>query len=86
MSYGGWTSSNQSNENVQESLAHKVIRLHVVANSDEEVDQELKIKVKNAVVEELRQELTLAKEKKKAEDIIRKKTKKLENYQLNLKE
>ncbi len=36
----------------QDGLAEKVIRLHVVANSDSEEDQALKLKVRDAVLEE----------------------------------
>lgn len=36
----------------QDDLAQKVIRLHVVANSDSEADQALKLKVRDAVLEE----------------------------------
>lgn len=35
---------------IQEELASKVIRLHVIANSDNEGDQELKLKVRDAVL------------------------------------
>lgn len=34
----------------QESLAHKVVRLHVVANSDDPADQTLKLQVRDAVL------------------------------------
>lgn len=36
----------------QDDLAQKVIRLHVVANSDSEADQALKLKVRDAVLQE----------------------------------
>lgn len=36
--------------NVQKSIAEKIIRFHVIANSDSEQDQALKLEVKNAVV------------------------------------
>ncbi len=36
----------------QDSLADKVIRLHVVANSDDPADQAVKLKVRDAVLEE----------------------------------
>lgn len=37
----------------QDALAEKVVRLHVVANSDSEADQALKLKVRDAVLEEV---------------------------------
>ena len=36
---------------VQEGIAKKLIRFHVLANSDSDVDQELKLKVKEGVIE-----------------------------------
>lgn len=36
--------------NVQEGIADKIIRFHVIANSDSKEDQELKLTVKNKVV------------------------------------
>lgn len=41
----------------QESIAKEVIRLHVLANSDDKEDQALKLKVKDAIVGYLQQEL-----------------------------
>ena len=35
----------------QEKLSEEVIRLHVVANSDDEEDQKLKLQVRDAVIE-----------------------------------
>ena len=43
--------------NVQKGIADEVIRLHVLANSDEVYDQELKIKVKDGIVKMLEDEL-----------------------------
>lgn len=34
----------------QQQLADKVVRLHVIANSDEEADQELKLKVRDQII------------------------------------
>lgn len=38
-------------EEIQQGIAKEVFRLHVVANSDEKADQELKMKVKNEIVD-----------------------------------
>lgn len=43
--------------NMQEELANEVFRFHVLANSDSEKDQELKMKVKEAVISYMKQEL-----------------------------
>ncbi len=43
---------------VQEKLSGEVFRFHVIANSDSEEDQELKMKVKEAVVAYLRETLS----------------------------
>ena len=43
---------------VQEKLSGEVFRFHVIANSDSEEDQELKMKVKEAVVAYMRETLS----------------------------
>ena len=43
--------------NIQQGIADEVIRLHVLANSDEDYDQQLKIKVKDGIVKMLENEL-----------------------------
>lgn len=35
---------------IQQGISHKIIRFHVIANSDSDADQALKLKVKEAVV------------------------------------
>lgn len=40
-------------EDIQKEIAERVLRFHVLANSDSEEDQELKLKVKKAVVDYL---------------------------------
>jgi stage II sporulation protein R len=42
---------------IQEGIAQKVLRFHVIANSDTEEDQRLKLKVKEALVESLTPQL-----------------------------
>lgn len=54
----------------QEAIAEEIIRLHVIADSDRDCDQELKLKVKDAVVEELREQLKGAETKEEARKII----------------
>ena len=43
----------------RKALNENLIRLHVVANSDEEEDQTLKLKVRDAVVEKLDAEMMI---------------------------
>lgn len=74
-------------QKVQKGIADEVIRLHVLANSDSKKDQELKIKVKDGVVDMLENELEISHSKdetrvmlienldkieKKAQEIIQK--------------
>lgn len=42
---------NSYSERIQKGIAEKIIRLHVVANSDTDEDQNLKLKVRDAVLE-----------------------------------
>lgn len=42
---------------IQQGIAGEVFRLHVIANSDKDTDQELKLQVKNKIVEYLQQKL-----------------------------
>lgn len=62
----------------QEGIAEEIIRLHVIADSDRDCDQRLKLKVKDAVVESLRKELRGAETKEEAEKIISGNLKKIE--------
>lgn len=43
----------QHDQNLQKGIANEIIRFHVLANSDSDEDQQLKLKVKGAVVEAL---------------------------------
>lgn len=55
---------------VQEGIAKEIIRFHVIANSDSDEDQELKINVKNAIVEGLKEPLEDTKSIDEARSII----------------
>lgn len=48
------------NENLQEGIASQLIRFHVIANSDSEKDQALKLEIKQALTEALRLKLEKA--------------------------
>ena len=56
---------------VQGQVAESILRFHVVAHSDNEVDQELKLRVRDAVLEEYREILTNADDRIEAIAIIR---------------
>lgn len=51
----GFTGYNtkQYSDNIHEGLKNNLIRFHVIANSDSEQDQELKLKVRDAVLKEM---------------------------------
>lgn len=46
----GTSKSNENISNLQKGIADKIVRFHVIANSDSEQDQSLKLEVKKAVV------------------------------------
>lgn len=43
----------ESPEEIQENIADNIIRLHVIANSDTDTDQSLKLKVRDGIIEQL---------------------------------
>lgn len=43
----------ESPEEIQENIADNIIRLHVIANSDTDNDQSLKLKVRDGIIEQL---------------------------------
>lgn len=47
------SNNSEDDSSIQKDIAEKVIRFHVLANSDSEADQALKLKVKDAVVDYL---------------------------------
>lgn len=55
----------------QDALAEKVVRLHVLANSDAEEDQALKIQVRDVVLERATELLEQAADRKEAEGLLR---------------
>ncbi len=62
----------------QPQIASEVLRFHVIANSDSDEDQSLKLKVKEAVLLALRPKLADAKTAKEAEAIISSNMKEIE--------
>lgn len=55
----------------QDQLADKVVRLHVLANSDSEEDQTLKLKVRDAVLERATELLEQSADRREAEVMLR---------------
>ncbi|NLO10326.1 MAG: stage II sporulation protein R [Clostridiales bacterium] len=55
---------------IQEGIAREIIRFHVIANSDSDEDQELKIQVKDALVDYLKPSLKNTKDIEDAQSII----------------
>lgn len=60
----------ESPEQIQENIAAQVIRLHVVANSDSEADQALKLRVRDAVLQGLQSSLAGVDSVKEAKSVI----------------
>ncbi|WP_310603051.1 stage II sporulation protein R [Anaerosporobacter sp.] len=55
---------------ITKGISEKIIRLHVLANSDDKSDQALKLKVKDAVVERFGAVLASAKNREEAEELV----------------
>ena len=60
-----------SAEALQQQLADRMIRLHVLANSDSEADQALKLEVRDAVTERTEILLKHVGDRQEAEKILR---------------
>lgn len=59
-------------ENICDKVSDKVIRFHVIANSDSEEDQALKLRVRDEVLDEIGPKLAVSKSKGESQDIINK--------------
>lgn len=55
---------------IQQGISHKIIRFHVIANSDSDADQALKLKVKEAVVSYTAELLCNSKSISETEDLL----------------
>ena len=55
----------------QEQLSDKVVRLHVLANSDSEEDQALKLLVRDAILERAEDLLSKSGDREEAEGLLR---------------
>jgi stage II sporulation protein R len=61
---------NETPAQIQENIASQVIRLHVIANSDSQDDQSLKLHVRDAVIQDLQSSLASADSVKDARSIL----------------
>lgn len=61
---------NTYSKDIQGDIAREVIRFHVLANSNSQADQELKIKVKNEIIKMLSSELEQSKSKEETKLIL----------------
>ena len=68
---GGIYVVNAENLNLQSSIEQKLIRFHVIANSDSVEDQAVKLKVRDKVLQYITPKLKNSKSKEESEKIIR---------------
>lgn len=61
---------NKDISTMQQGISHKIIRFHVIANSDSDADQALKLKVKEAVVNYTAELLCNSKSISETEDLL----------------
>lgn len=61
----------KSDEEIVKDISEKLIRFHVIANSDEEADQQLKIKVKDNIINYIFPKLKDSKSIDESRDILR---------------
>lgn len=72
------TVSTLYSEDINKGLADNLIRLHVVANSDSQEDQELKRDVRDVIIEYMKEELKNSKNIEETNNIIRRNLTKIE--------
>ena len=68
---------NADNLNLQKSIEKKVIRFHVIANSDSSQDQAVKLKVRDKVLEYISPKLKKSKSKEESQRILKENDKKI---------
>lgn len=69
---------------LSENYKDKLIRFHVIANSDSDEDQELKLKVRDAVIEYLQPKLSKSKNISQSEEIIKNEYDQIEKISENI--
>lgn len=73
------SSKKRSEAKIQQNLRNHLIRFHVRANSDSKLDQAYKIKVRDAVIDEISPKLNGAKTKEEAFKILKYQKKRIKN-------
>ncbi|GAA0177767.1 stage II sporulation protein R [Clostridium sediminicola] len=76
---GSFTYINKHGEKSQESIADKLIRFHVIANSDTTSDQAVKLKVRDEVLNYIAPKLKNSKSIEESREILKDNTKEIEN-------
>ena len=71
-------------DNISENYKEKLIRFHVLANSDSDEDQELKLKVRDAIIQYLQPKLIKSSSIKESEEIIKREYEQLEKLSKNI--
>ncbi|OPX44804.1 stage II sporulation protein SpoIIR [Ruminiclostridium hungatei] len=75
---GAWVITYNYAEDVNAGLSQNLVRLHVVANSDSKADQALKLKVRDAIIEFMKDKLAASKNISETRDIINANLEKIE--------
>lgn len=68
---------NKSEEEIVENISSKIIRFHVIANSDSKEDQELKLKVRDEILKYISPKLKNSKDIKESRKILKKHNKEI---------
>ncbi len=59
-------------DNIQSGIAEKIVRLHIVANSNSDYDQSLKLKVRDGVLDFMREKMESCKSREESIDVLEK--------------
>lgn len=73
-----WQTGAAAEAGMQQEIAGEILRFHVIANSDSEEDQELKLEVRDAVVDYLTRELPEGLSRSETENWVREHTDEIE--------
>lgn len=76
--------NSDSNDKMLESISSKIIRFHVIANSDSDKDQNLKLKVKDAVIKYLFPKLNNSKNIAQSREILKENDANIKNIALKV--
>lgn len=70
-------------DSIFNNLTSNIFRLHIIANSDSKYDQELKLKIRDNIINYLEPKMTECKNKKQAIDIITQNISNLQKIAIN---